>query len=483
MQMKKKVLSAAILVAMGMGSAQAVNLSTDGVGQVLIFPYFTTQGSEETLISIVNTKDEFKAIKVRFRESMNSAEVLDFNLYLSPFDVWTAKIHDSSTTDGAAITTHDTSCTIPQFSGTAVNFRSSAYTGLQSDGGPTDIERTKEGYVEIIEMGIADRANLDPQLSGWVNALGQNMALHVNGTPIDCAGLVGSMVAGTWSNGTELGMLPPTGGLSGSAGIINVALGNEVSTPVTALKNFRAVQVHNEPASESPHLGQALPLTSNVIFDGVAITDNWVAPLEMHAVNALLMANAITNEYNVNPVIQGETDWVVTFPTKRYHVNFDDPTLVVEPFTADFPYNAGLQRPLATSAGVSDGVACESINVRIYDREEAQTGSVLDFSPIEIVGNSLCWDANVINFGESNVLSAEYSDVHLPVPDTFISGWARITFNDARHQITNLGSGNVYHGLPAIGFRTTRIANDNVVGGNYEMSTKHNIEAMITSGP
>jgi hypothetical protein len=46
--------------------------------------------SFNTLMSVVNTTASTKAIKVRFREGRNSLEVLDFNVFLSPFDVWTA---------------------------------------------------------------------------------------------------------------------------------------------------------------------------------------------------------------------------------------------------------------------------------------------------------------------------------------------------------------------------------------------------------
>ena len=87
MKMKKKILSAAVLAALGASTAQAVNLSQDGTGEVLLFPYYTVQNGEETLVSIVNTTDYTKAVKVRFREAYNSREVLDFNLYLSPHDV------------------------------------------------------------------------------------------------------------------------------------------------------------------------------------------------------------------------------------------------------------------------------------------------------------------------------------------------------------------------------------------------------------
>src|SRR5580765_5218653 len=155
---KKKSLCAALagIGALGaVGAAQAVNLNPDGLGQVLIYPYYTTRTSPagnvyNSLLSVVNSTASVKAVKVRFLEGKNSREVLDFNLFLSPKDVWTAGIVPFAVGNGAGIITADQSCTlpaIPPIVGKAfVNF---AYSG---DGAGSTLDRTNEGYVEIIEM-------------------------------------------------------------------------------------------------------------------------------------------------------------------------------------------------------------------------------------------------------------------------------------------------------------------------------------------
>ena len=66
-----------------------------------------------SLLSVVNSTASAKAVKVRFLEGRNSREVLDFNLYLSAKDVWTAAI--IPTLLGAGIFTDDKSCTNPGF--------------------------------------------------------------------------------------------------------------------------------------------------------------------------------------------------------------------------------------------------------------------------------------------------------------------------------------------------------------------------------
>ena len=80
--------------------SNAVNLNSDGVGQVLVYPYYTVNNGINTLISVVNTTDQVKAVKVRFLEGKNSRECLDFNLYLSPYDVWTAGLVATTSSEG-----------------------------------------------------------------------------------------------------------------------------------------------------------------------------------------------------------------------------------------------------------------------------------------------------------------------------------------------------------------------------------------------
>jgi hypothetical protein len=90
---KKKSLYAALagIGALGAaGAAQAVNVNPGGLGQVLLYPYSrcarTTSWS--AIHSAVRRQLDLasvKAVKVRFVEGKNSREVLDFNLFLSPF--------------------------------------------------------------------------------------------------------------------------------------------------------------------------------------------------------------------------------------------------------------------------------------------------------------------------------------------------------------------------------------------------------------
>lgn len=88
MELSRKKLAggavAALICITTMQTSQAVHIDPDNVGQVLIFPYYTVRNNHSgnaynTLISVMNTSFNAKAVKVRILEGMNSREVLDFN--------------------------------------------------------------------------------------------------------------------------------------------------------------------------------------------------------------------------------------------------------------------------------------------------------------------------------------------------------------------------------------------------------------------
>src|SRR6187401_2104522 len=159
---KRKALTCAVLAGLGgiATTAEAVYRNPDGTGMVLIYPYYTVNSangnSYNTYISVTNTTSQAKVTKVRFREGRTSAEVLDFNLYLSPNDVWVGALGpDTSAADSAArlYGNFETSCTYPAIPAGGQPFTNVAYTGTTIDALPgTGLDRTPEGYVEIFDM-------------------------------------------------------------------------------------------------------------------------------------------------------------------------------------------------------------------------------------------------------------------------------------------------------------------------------------------
>jgi hypothetical protein len=179
----------------------AVNHSDNGLGEVGLISYYTVRDNYDTNISVVNTSDKYVvAFKIRFREGANSRDARDFNVFLSPNDVWTATVTlergSTNPTDPKYdelvpyLKTYDMSCTAPwvgaggfseekDASGAIYHkmpFTSADYTGLTGSGkdaGVQTIVRTQEGHIEIIQMGVADPEV--SQLAGWaVHGANQN---------------------------------------------------------------------------------------------------------------------------------------------------------------------------------------------------------------------------------------------------------------------------------------------------------------------
>lgn len=133
------------------GAANAVYINGDGMGQALIYPYYTVRTGTNTLLSVVDATDKAKAVKVRFIEGKNSQEVLDFNLFLSPKDVWTAAVvgDDYVVMPVVAPVTSDPDC-------------SNAKVLTIAAAPATKLDRIREGYVELIEMATPQVAMNKP---------------------------------------------------------------------------------------------------------------------------------------------------------------------------------------------------------------------------------------------------------------------------------------------------------------------------------
>jgi len=161
-----------------------------GIGHQLIIPYFNTQLGNATLFQLVNTDGvNGKAVKVRFRGASNSDDLFDFQVYLSPNDVWTANVSQDAATGLSILTTNDKSCTIP-----AVNAQTFVTARLpQAANGWSDAERaeqTREGYIEIFNMADVPPLSISPATGAPVAPANPLFTAikHVNGVP-PCSGV------------------------------------------------------------------------------------------------------------------------------------------------------------------------------------------------------------------------------------------------------------------------------------------------------
>ena len=219
--MKKRIIALSVAAALGgaagVASAQvppagSLEFNPDGVGHILIIPYFNVQSGNATLFSIVNTDQVYgKALKIRFRGASNSDDVFDFQLFMSPGDRWSANVSQGA--NGLAkLETGDRSCTLPS----SVN-QSFITTRLNTTdlSGDALANETREGYVEILNMGDI------PSISGTTSVWFATKHNSAGVAPCASATISGIPVLETLTQG-DTRLLAPTTGLMANWLIINV---------------------------------------------------------------------------------------------------------------------------------------------------------------------------------------------------------------------------------------------------------------------
>lgn len=478
------------------GNAHAVYLNPRGMGQVLLYPYYTVNAHQNTLISVVNATGTGKVVGVRFREGYNGRDVLDFNVYLSQYDVWTAAVFDLSDagvdSDGAGILSSDNSCIggstngkleqnrLPD--GTAyVPFRDADYAGDNADGGPTGIERTREGHFEMIAMG-----DIVPQ-----SALYQAVT-HVNGLPPNCP--QAQQLAAQTGN-----LQPPTSGLYGTASVVNVGNGTYFTYAADALEGFTSTVFPVSAGGTGPTLadvndaGAPNTVTAQVNSNGASVAAVYPASQAIDAVSAVLDAATLFNQWEAHADGSVGSDWVVAFPTKQFYV---DPLHNGGNADATPPFDYGFNQ----LAGLP-GKACASAGFNLFNREKSVTDVFFcGFSscPPPLL-NTLCYETNVIAFAGPSILGSNLVRTVPTVGST--AGSLGLSFTDVAHgglKFTDPlppvhamrpdNNGTVFYGLPAIGFEAINFVNGNLGGvlANYSgvnrMNTTSCVDTTATTG-
>ena len=203
-----------------------------------------------------------------------------------------------------------------------------------------------------------------------------------------------------------------------------VAVADHVATGATGS------DMHYQPGDIRPNFGDsALDTAAIISVDGAAVTLDFDGdyPAEsterVQALNATIMSSEIYNDYVTDSTIGATTDWLLTFPTKAFHVNADAP---VEPFSKLW----------------SGQSACEPTELSAVDREEStpppppEAGSSgPDFSPAPPAdpvdppkGDDvpLCYEATIVQFATES--AAGTSSVAIGVNEYLdaADGWATL---------------------------------------------------------
>lgn len=416
LNLRKKTLALAVAAAATLGGgisaaqAQAV-VSGNGYGQVVIYPYFTVRDGWRTFVHVTNTSGYTVATKVRFHAAKGSEDLLDFLLVLSPYDMWTAVVEERNGVPGVRPT--DNSCTVPIIG--KDNFQPFLTSRVDS----TDAAR--EGYAEIIEMGVAID-NASPLAAA---------AKHgSSGVPANC-GLVQDAFGAANINATRTLFNPPLNVLAGKFDLVNTSRAYAGASRGVVLADFTTENiVYGQYSAEWDYPNLANTATAAPTPPPTA----GVAP-----VNAALNAVSISNEWVLNPGLNELSSWVITFPTKYLQIQNTPAT----------PFDGSTACPTAYQT------FAVPVQIGLYNREEKSQSDV-GFSPG--TGSSLCYEANVINFVSNGISSAGLLNSVVgntvntsALNSPFLGGWATVTYDNV--------PGAQPIPLPAVGFNLTARSN------------------------
>jgi len=494
--MKKRLICLSVAAALGgiagaasaqqpLGSSNFLSFNNDGVGHIVIVPYFTTQGGNATLFNIVNTDQvNGKAVKVRFRGASNSDDVFDFQLFMSPGDVWTANISQAAS-GLSKLTTSDRSCTLP--SNVNQEFITSRLNTVDLSGDELANE-TREGYIEILNMA-------DIPSSSSTSSIYAVTKHNTAGSPSCTASVLESLTR------FDTRLVLPTTGLFANWTIINVpqtttwagegsTLQAQVTTGVSGTGNhayFPQTAVALAPGDVTAYTADPLfiaGLVAGASYDlpdlSTPYTSVVASPIEQATdLSDALAVRSVANEYLSDPTISASTDWVVSKPTRRYYVavdysattpadrlvtNFDDNSLS----QADY-YRSKLSDGSAagntvmgnSSNGGHTWQACTQVSsVKFYNREElSPSSSGIVISPGQPApAPSLCGEISVLSINSPNSpLKANVTRFTLTLPGGLVDGWGLLTADN------NFAGNNL--GLPMLVRQFSKAVNPAVSAG------------------
>lgn len=372
----------------GAAAGSAIVRNDNGIGHQLVFPYYTAQNGNATLLSITNTDTtNGKLVKVRFRGAANSDDVYDFQVAMSPGDIWTAAVTKDATSGAAKLATTDKSCTIPESIRLGTN---AEFVKLRLDG--ESAAQTLEGYVEVINM--ADIPPLSPTETAPVKATALFTAIkHASGVA-PCTAAVLSEKLGTDATVANLvarGMAAPTTGLTGDWIVLNqnttaawsgaaTALENRVSGAATTGNLVFFPQILGDVITATAANFTADPLiTSGVLtaqsYDLPDMSTRYSAAAtpadQADETTAQLAIKSLANQFVTSDDIAAVTDIMFSQPMRRYSavVNYKSSTVTdANGNTLQVPLakNGTVARALYRGASTT-GLTATTLNNVVYN--------------------------------------------------------------------------------------------------------------------
>ena len=329
--------------------AVTLGVSSGERGDLALAPYYTARDDWVTGLHIVNTSERTQVVKLRFRRATDGLDALDFNVVLSPRDVYAGFLSDTASGD-IVWSSPDRTCTAPAAQGNRLTMPGMYRAGADS------------GYVEVIAMG-------SPSDERQPIAVAARHSGATAGAPRDCAAVRSNFFADgagtvtvnptgattrtttltttlttkqgvqdhatTWQRGNAASSNPVirAGGRStyeDSGNVLKVsyfirdnATGIEFGDNAVHLRNFLdAPAITNQQYGllsgdlngfEFPDLNGGVPLSSGTGAGGAG------DPIQRGGFDRLraseaLGARRIVNEWSANPAGGVAMNWVLTLP-------------------------------------------------------------------------------------------------------------------------------------------------------------------------
>jgi hypothetical protein len=500
---------------LGESQARRIALSSSLAGHILLLPYFNVQDGHATLLSISNfdTRNG-KALKLRFRGAGNADVLFDMTVLLAPGDVWTALVRAGA--DGVAeLVTEDASCTMPRLqSGQPQAFTMGRLHPLWP--AAQRASNTREGYAEIITLADIPAAAVYGTAGTRESSLFANIRHGGAGVPPACGDAVlrEALVQTNHTNEGAtalLGFAGPTAGISGRWSILHVPRTTTFSGTMQALM---AVDAAGAPARANfvlfPQTGESYSgaidaVTADPLFRSEAFaskstlgvtgrrvagpaivaaffdlpdlsTPYSVGPAAPQAAqqqaaqaSGALAATQLRNDYAVDAVISGKTDWTFSLPTQRYSVAMDYRTAPTQPRYTQVP-PAGAQYFHDSNITVNPHQLDQSCvnfpSADFLDRSGRIKGP-FTFPGASPVLTRFCGATSVLSIADpgSSVLAGEVARTD-SLSHAFTSGWGEFRLRDDSSGV----------GVPVLGHSFMRATNPAAapgISGTYGLVYEH----------
>ncbi|MEP4146606.1 MAG: hypothetical protein ABJL54_05250 [Halioglobus sp.] len=445
----------AAVAAASAGYTGVVNAQASGalaaetqLGDLAIVPYYTVNAGYATGINVINTSDRTQALKIRLRRAEDSMDALDFNVVLSPKDMYTGFVQASG--DDIKFISNDNSCTAPAYP--AGGF---VMPSIYREGAET-------GYIEILSMGSPVQGTIADPIQGVIpvdNSAVAVAAKHsAEGVPADCKGVRDNFFKG--------GVVGATRGVVDSTTSVQIVKTTPTTNVWEASPNSLKVSYFIKSDETGVEFGDNAVHVENFL-DGPAITNQQLGVFDgdlmgfdhpdlnggspigggasvglYESLRTTLGAETLINDWSQNSTgdFSVDTDWVVTIPGQYLMVDF--PFFQVDLDTAGAVPCTAAGTTITGPSGPVPLPACDfrdipmTASFTVYDREEqgitVEEGDLVvsPQPPSEIPTDVLDKEVNVIQWGAAPVLNAT-EFIEVPKPEGAKFGFTELSATSA----------------------------------------------------